>query len=61
MTNMDATHEKIMETIDNAFQGLSTADLSFAIGYLEAMKLGLMLEEGRISYEEYMEAIGLAA
>lgn len=55
--SMDETHEMIMSVIDSKFQGLTTADLCFAIGYLEGRKLSLMLEEGRITEEEYLSAI----
>lgn len=55
--NMDTTHDKIMDILNKEFQGLTTADLSFAIGVLEAMKLHAMLDDGRITEEEYWDAI----
>lgn len=54
---MNETHDKIMNVLDKEFQGLTTADLSFAIGVLEAMKLDIMFEDGRITEEEYLDAI----
>lgn len=54
---MNATHDKIADIFEKEFRGLSTADLCFAIGYLEAMKLSNLLEEGRITEDEYMAAI----
>lgn len=57
MTKTNATHDMILNLFETEFAGLTTADISFAIGVLEAMKLGIMLEEGRITHEEYMEAL----
>lgn len=49
--------EKIERILDDALQGFTLDELSFAIGYIEAQRLDLRWQEGHISYEEYLDEL----